>query len=133
MANYHNIAGSSELRKLVRSKYAVATITAATHTMIEIPKWAFVTDVWLYIPTACTAVEVSVGWKGNGETAQTAGFISAGSVDISKVGLYRASHDTLVAFAGKWFSSASGAITFTNAASITTGRVLVLADYAIMH
>jgi hypothetical protein len=119
--------------RLAKSKILKGAVTAGTYDLVRFPRFTFVTDVWAQIDTACSATDVTVGWKGNGETAQTAGFISETIMDAGVTGLKRAQHDTLVAFEGKYFSDASGALTITLGTTWTAGEVIVFVQYHIIH
>lgn len=122
--------------RLAKSR-SVISPADGTYNLIRIPKFAFVTDVWLLVGTAANVAPTTctVGWQGNGETAQTAGFISTDIADAAVTGLKRAMKDTLVSFPGKYFSAASGAITFTYAAgsATTKGIYWVFAQYIVVH
>lgn len=108
-----------------------------TYDLIRIPKYAFIFDVWVNITTAFSHADAvcSVGWSGNGETAQTAGFIPNDVFQPTVTGLKRATHASLVAWAGKYFSSANGAVTCTVAkgSSTTVGVFTVFVAYTIIH
>ncbi|MEA3344587.1 MAG: hypothetical protein U9Q16_02825 [Patescibacteria group bacterium] len=119
--------------RLAKSKVLKGAVTAATYNLIRLPKFAFVTDVWALVSTACSATDVTVGWSGNGETAQTAGFISDTIMDAGVTGLKRAQHDTLVAFEGKYFNGGSGALTITLGTTWSAGEVIILCQYHVIH
>lgn len=121
--------------RLAKSR-SLITPAAATYNVIRIPKFAFVTDVWLLVGTAANAAPTTcqVGWSGNGETAVAAGFLSTDISDATVAGLKRAMRDTLVSFPGKYFSGGSGAITFTyNPGAATTGIFWIFAQYIVVH
>ena len=108
-----------------------------TYNLIRIPKFAFVSDVWLQVITA-NDVEpetCSVGWVGNGETAVTNGFITTDIADSTVAGLKRAKKDAATTWEGKYFSAASGMITFTfsNGSAATLGTFRVFAQYTVIH
>lgn len=111
----------------------ILTPSAATYNLIRLPKFTFVTDVWLKVTTAGSSKTVSVGWAGNGETAVTAGFLSYDIADVTTTGLKRAMKDTLVSFEGKYFSTAGGLITMTVGTTQTTGAFEVFVQYHILH
>jgi hypothetical protein len=120
---------------LAKSKRMVAPADA-TYNIIRIPKNAFVMDVWVLITTAFTAAgsTLTVGWLGNGETADPDGFITN---DISKptiAGLKRAQHDTLTSWEGKYFYSKGGMITCTTDDNAgTAGTFWVFANYTVVY
>jgi hypothetical protein len=100
--------------RLGRSK-TFAGRTSGTYNAIRIPKFAFVTDVWLYVKTGYTGGgAVSVGFVGNGETADVDAYITAavGIVTTTK-DVFRAVEGSAAKSSGHWFDSASGVITFT--------------------
>ena len=111
----------------------ILTPAAETYWLYKFPKYALVTDVWLYVPTAGSSNTVSIGWVGNGETAQPAGFLSLTIADVMNTGMKRAQHDSLVAFEGKYFDSAGGLLTMTVGTTQTTGAFHVFAEYSIIH
>lgn len=108
--------------------------SADTYDIIRIPKWGFVHDVWLEVTAVCTALgTITVGWKGNGESAQTAGFISNDIARPERAGLKRAQQDNLLSFPGKYFSGGSGAITLTVAGTtLVVGQFRVFAGYSVI-
>jgi len=109
----------------------------ATYDIIRIPKWGFVQDVWLEITTAYIAgtPSITIGWKGNGETAQTAGFMSNDIAKPLELGVKRAQKDNLLSFPGKYFGTGSGAVTVTIAAggATTEGNFRVLVGYSVIQ
>jgi hypothetical protein len=122
--------------RLAKSRIIVSPATA-TFNVIRVPKYAFVSDVWLQVVIA-TNVEpdnCSVGWSGNADTAVTNGFITIETADPRTTGLKRAQKDTLTTFQGKYFSGGSGVITFTfdDGAATTLGSYIVFAQYTVVH
>jgi len=111
----------------------ILTPAAATYWVYRIPRFALVTDVWLYVPTAGSSNTVTVGWAGNGETAQAAGFMSDTIAKVMVTGMKRAQHDSLVAFEGKYFDDASGLLTMTVGTAQTTGEFHLFITYTIIH
>lgn len=108
---------------------------ADTYDIIRIPKWGFVEDVWIEITATCTLLAtVTVGWKGNGEAAQTAGFMSNDIVAPQVLGLKRAQKDNLLTFPGKYFSAGSGCVTVTvGGAALAVGQFRVFAGYSVIQ
>lgn len=108
----------------------------ATYAVIQIPKYAFITDVWLNIRTAYVAGSpvLTVGFEGNGETANTAFFITNDIADPFVAGIKRSVEDTLTSKPSKYFSGGSGAITVTVAAggASTEGTFEVFAQYVVI-
>jgi hypothetical protein len=125
---------SSDSFRMEASKLMLAPVDA-TYNLIKIPKFAFVTDVWIQIVSAFTLdASVTVGWFGNGETAVADGFITTDIADPQIVGVKRAFNSTLVTFPGKYFSGAAGAITATvldNTGAVGNFRVFV--QFTVIH
>jgi len=119
---------------LAKSKLFIIP-SADTYDVIRIPKLALVQDVWLEVTTACTAgATLTVGWKGNGESAQTAGFMSSDITKPGETGLKRAQKDNLLSFPGKYFADGSGAITITVAGTtLSAGKFRVFVGYSIIY
>ena len=118
--------------RLARSR-SILTPSADTYNLINFPKFAFVKDVWLWVVVAGSSDTVSIGWTGNGEAAQAAGFISVDVAEATVIGLKRAQHDTMVSFEGKYFFDAGGQLTMTVGTTQTTGEFHILVDYTILH
>jgi len=111
----------------------ILTPAAATYWVIRIPKFALITDVWFYVATAGSSDTISIGWIGNGETAQAAGFLSTTIAEAMQTGMKRAKNDTMVAFEGKYFDTASGLLTMTVGTTQTTGKFFIFAEYTVIH
>jgi hypothetical protein len=127
---------SSEAFRMCRSK-VLSAVADGTYNVLSIPRNALVSNVWLHISTAFSAdgaPSITVGWLGNKQAAQPAGFISNDIAKPLEVGLKRAQKDTLVSFPGKWFDAGSGAITVTIAAGGSTTKAIftVFAEYAVI-
>jgi hypothetical protein len=109
----------------------------ATYDIIRVPFYGFVSDVWLEVTTAYIAgtPSITIGWKGNGETAQPSGFMSNDIAKPKELGLKRAQKDNLLSFPGKYFSSGSGVITVTIAAgsATTEGNFRVFAMFTVIR
>jgi hypothetical protein len=111
----------------------ILTPSADTYWLYRFPRYTLVTDVWLYVPVAGDSKTVSIGWVGNGETAQAAGFLSVDIADVMVIGMKRAQKDTLVAFEGKYFDDAGGLLTMTVGTAQGTGEFHVFVQYSIIH
>jgi hypothetical protein len=137
MANtdFYTNAFADNLR-LAKSKILLSPADA-TFNLIRIPHYAFVKNVWLQVITACDVMNsnLTVGWSGNTETANTAGFISFDVAYPIRTGLKRAQNDTKTTFEGKYFSLGSGAITLTYAVgnATTVGTFRVFAEYIVIY
>jgi hypothetical protein len=119
--------------RLAASKLMLAP-DDGVYNLIKIPKWAFITDVWVEIVEAFTVnASIEIGWMGNGETALENGFITAEIADPTHVGLKRAFNTALTTFPGKYFSTASGAITATVAdVDGAVGNFRVFAQFTVI-
>ena len=131
MQNSYMVAYADNLRFVMSKR--LHDPTAATHKMITFPRFSFVTDVWLWVEEAGSDTGVTVGWSGNGETAQAAGFMSASLCDVGNTGLKRATSDNLQGTDGKYFNAAGGCLTCTVAVTHTTGKYWLFANYIIIH
>jgi len=107
-----------------------------TYYVIQLPRYAFVTDVWLNITTAYVGgtPTISVGFAGNGETANTAYFITTDISEPTVAGIKCSIKDTIASNRSKYFSSGSGSITVTIAAgsASTEGTFEVFAQYVLI-
>lgn len=114
--------------------YEFNTPANGTVTCFALPVKSFVTDVWLYVSTACagTAPALTVGWLGNSETAVPAGFLSADIADCMTIGYKKAVSDNISTWPGKWFVTAPGAVTLTISGTLTAGKFFVMAQYNIL-
>lgn len=111
------------------------TPAADTYDIIRVPKNSLIDDVWLEITEGCTAGgTITIGWKGNGEAEQTAGFMSNDIADPGNTGLKRAQQDNLLSFPGKYFAGGSGAVTVTVAGTtLAAGKFRVFAGYSVIQ
>ena len=131
MTDFYTTSFADNVR-LAKSK-TILTPSAATYNVIRIPKFAFVKRVWLEVSTAGSSDTVSIGWLGNGETAQTAGFLSTDIAKVTSTGIKSSVKDTGISTDAKYFDSASGAITMTVGTTQTTGVFLVFCEYTVIH
>lgn len=122
--------------RLAKSKYLREPVDDI-YSIIAIPKFVLVSDIWLLIDQAYVGgiPSLTIGWKGNGETADPEGFMSAVVADCTELGLKRAQHEALTTFDGKYFNGGSGAITVTvvNGSCTTAGRFFVFCQYSVIH
>lgn len=117
---------------MVRSGRIAPTATGEVE-LFRVPKNAFVEDLWLEIVTADAGATVIVGFKGNGEVADTDAFIDAtlGVADVAT--MIRATDDAQPASKGKWFSAASGIVTAEVGGALAPTLVFrVFAKYSII-
>jgi hypothetical protein len=102
------------------------------YNLIRIPKYAFVTNVWLNVTTVFGggAPTMLVGWIGNGTTADDNGFMTDTEAAPTVAGLKVAT--SLAGFVGKYFSGGSGAITCTIGGTPTSGICQFFVQYGII-
>jgi len=133
MPDFFSNAVSDNFRLLKSKPMSGAAVTAGVWSLMRIPKWAFISNVWVYIETACAKLDVTIGWSGNTETAVPAGFFSADVLDAGTVGYKSAVHDTAVAFGQKYFDKGTGALTLTAGTTWTTGKLYVFCQYSVIR
>lgn len=103
-----------------------------TYAVVKVPKKAFVLGVWLEILTAfddqATDGTISVGFTGNGETADPDYFLTTAEAAALTTGMK-------VSMDGKWFVDAAGLITVTaNDNDSTVDPVVrVFVAYTVIH
>ena len=135
MANTDKLnSQASDNFRLARSQTMVSA-SDGTYNLIRLPVNAFVMDVWLYMSTAYSggSPSITIGWLGNGETAQPAGFMTNLVAKPLEAGIKRAMKETLEQFPGKYFNAASGMVTATLAADTGTGGIWqVLVHYSVI-
>jgi len=136
MTDYYDNGGNTEDFKLVRSKKVSGAVAVGTHSVVRIPKGAFLKDVWLETTETLvpgTALALTVGFTGNKETADADYFLINADVGAGAVGIYRASQ-AATPFEGKRFLDSSGTITLTlgSGSNLTAGAFRVLAEYSIL-
>ena len=105
-----------------------------TFNCIRVPRRALVTKVFLFISTLCagTLPKVSVGWLGNGETAQTEGFITQEVAACTVAGLKVSTHSSENSWEGKYFDDAAGVVTVTVSGTLTAGVFYPFVQYSII-
>ena len=135
MSDFYTHAFSDNIR-LARSKPLIA-VDDGTYNLIRIPRYAFVKNLYVLVTKAYvgTTQDITVGFIGNGETANPGGFIASGVVDLTEIGATAAIKGTAAWADGKYFSDGTGAITITvsNGDASTKGTLLALADYSVIH
>ena len=116
---------SADNMRMVRS-HTLIDLADGTYNLFRFPKFAFVDQVWLYITvpySGGSAGAATVGFVGNGESADVDGFMDATQAGARAAGMKLATADAQPASKGKWFNEASGMLTITFAKS--TDSVLV--------
>jgi hypothetical protein len=93
-------------------------------------------DVWLWISTAYVAgaPSITIGFTGNGETADVDGFMANSIAMPQQTGMKRASMGSAPWGNGKYFNAASGVLTVTVAAgsATTEGTFIVFCAYSVV-
>lgn len=128
---------ASDNYRLARSKRLVE-LADGTYNLIKLPKHTFVTDIWFLVTQAYAggaAGSATIGFTGNGETADPDGFMDATATGARTAGYKRASADAQPGSLGKWFLDAGGCITITLAKSTDTTLLIgyVFAQYTVLH
>jgi hypothetical protein len=123
--------------RLARSKTLV-NLADGTYNLIMLPKFAFVKQIWLYVSVAYAGgagATGTIGFTGNGETADPDGFMDATAAGVRATGMKIMTADAQPGSQGKWFNSAGGCITITLAKSTDTTLLTgwVFAGYSILH
>jgi hypothetical protein len=103
-----------------------------TYNLIRLPKYAFVTNVWLNVTTVFAGgiPAMTVGWIGNGAVADANGFMTDTEAAPTVAGLKAAT--SLAGFVGKYFSGGTGAITCTISGTPTSGICQFFVQYGII-
>jgi hypothetical protein len=133
MPDFFSNAASDNFRLLKSKPMSGTAVTAGTWSLMRIPKWAFVSNVWVYVSTICAKTDVTIGWSGNTETAVPAGFFSVDTLKAGVVGYKVAMNDTLTSFGQKYFDKGTGAITLTAGTTWTTGKLIVFCQYSVIR
>jgi len=131
MADFYTSRFADNVR-LAKSR-SILTPAAGILNLVRLPKNAFVKKVWLKVITVGSSDTISIGWIGNGETAQAAGFLSTDIAKVTVAGMKESTKDTLVSESSKYFSGASGSLTMTIGTTQTTGSFLVFCEYSVIY
>lgn len=128
---------ASDNHRLARSKN-LYDLADGTYNLIMIPKFAFVDQVWFYVTQAYAggaAGSATIGFTGNGETADPDGFMDATAAGARATGMKIMTADAQPGSQGKWFNSGSGFLTITLAKSTDTTllRGFVFMRFSVLH
>lgn len=123
--------------RLARSK-SLVELADGTYNLIRIPKYAFVDQVWFWITQAYaggSGGSATIGFVGNGETADPDGFMDASQAGGRTTGMKLMTADTQPGSKGKWFTTAGGLLTITLAKSTDTTLLkgVVLARFSVLY
>ena len=136
MTMFQSFAASDNIR-IARSKHLVS-LADDTYDLILIPKFAFVMQVWFLVTTAYaggTNGSATIGFKGNGESADADGFMDATAAGGRATGVKLMSDDAQPGSKGKWFTTASGFLTITLNDGDDTTKLIghVVMAYTVLH
>ena len=138
MSNIDFISFSaSDNFRLARSK-TLYELADGTYNLIQLPKFAFVDQVWFYVSQAYaggSGASATIGWTGNATTADPDGFMDATQAGARATGMKVMTGDTQPGSQGKWFSEGSGCVTITldDNAETTLLRGFVFVRYSVLH
>lgn len=107
---------SAERFRVLKSKRISAGMTAGEHGLFRIPRYSLVMDIWVLVLTAfdgTAADTLTLGFQGNGETADPDAFMDAAQCALATAGVKRATSDAQPWSEGKYFSDAGGVISGT--------------------
>jgi len=136
MTDFICTAAADNMR-LARSKQLV-TLADGTYNLIRIPKYAFVDEIWFYVSQAYaggSGGSATIGFLGNGETADPDGFMDATQAGGRATGMKPMTPDTQPGSKGKWFTTAGGMLTITLAKSTDTTLLIgvVLMRFSVIY
>lgn len=105
--------------------------------LIRVPWHALITNIYLHLisPFGSSSV-ITVGFDGNGETADPDAFLLDVDIDPDGSILTRSLKDsTAVNGGGKWFNANSGAITVTvtKGDALATAALRLFVEYKVIH
>lgn len=128
---------ASDNFRLARSD-TLLELADGTYNIIRIPQFAFVINSWVIITQAYSggaSGAATLGFLGNGETADPDGFMDSTYLDARTAGTYRMTGDTQPGSLGKWFSDAAGMLTITLSKGTDTTLLIATAfmQYSILH
>lgn len=130
MADY-TVHKQSDLR-WIRASAVITTPVDGTHVVCPIPKNTLVTNIILVKTTGATVAGalVSIGFQGNGQTADTSFFMSSAVANPTNVGAVSIHQGSAPGAGGKYFTTA-GAITVTtdDFGGTTSGTFQVFVEY----
>ncbi len=114
--------------RLARS-HTLAAPADGSYDLFAFPKYAFVMDTWIWISTAYAdaGATITLGFKGNGESADVDYFMISATADPDALG-------TKTGGVAKWFNDQRGMLTVDcddNAGA--AGTFIVFAAYTVLH
>jgi len=133
MPDFFSNAASDNFRLLKSKPLSGTAATAGTWSLLRIPKWAFISNLWVWVETACNVEDITIGWSGNTQTAVPTGFMTADILDATVVGYKVAVKDTLLSSGQKYFNLGTGAITATLGTTWASGKLTVFCQYSVIR
>ena len=130
MADLYGHAFSDNFR-LAASK-RLSALADETYSVIRIPRFAFLSNVWVEVLTLDADAVMTVGFIGNKETAGADAFMLNAACAPGMLGMKGSVIGTAAEAGGKYFRDGSGAITVT----VTDANLLVFqvfAKYSVIH
>lgn len=126
---------SSDHFRMAGSRWFVAP-DDDTYYAILVPKFSFVERVYVFVSVAYVGgtPTLTVGFKGNSETANAAYFMNEEITCVGTAGLKCSIQNTASSGTAKYFNNGSGVITLTIAAGSATkeGTFRVFVKYALI-
>lgn len=109
-----------------------------TYGLIQLPKFAFVDQIWLVITQAYAGGaggSATIGWEGNGGAADPNGFMDVTACAARTEGTKVMTEAGQPGSMGKWFNGGRGLVTITlNDSSDTTLLIgQVFCRYSVIH
>lgn len=107
------------------------------YNLMKIPRYTFITDLWFWVTQAYaggTTGAATIGFTGNGESADPDGFMDATAAGARATGMKRMVSDAQPGSQGKWFSDARGMLTITLAKGDDTTLLIahIFVQYSIV-
>lgn len=133
MPDKYSVQASDNYR-LAKSKPMIAPADG-TYNLIHLPKFAFIKNVWVRKDSAYASASASmtVGFIGNGETADPDAFLTNTEADPDATGMATMRGGTGAEANGKWFDTARGALTVTvDDSSAAAGNFQVFCEYTVL-
>jgi len=133
MPDRYSTAASDNYR-LARSKLMIEPADGS-YNIIHLPRFTFVKKVWVRIDTAYgdAGATMTVGFIGNGESADPDAFMTSTECDPDATGMKTSVGGTADEAEGKWFDTARGAITVdVDDNGGTVGTFTVFVEYTVL-
>ena len=134
--DYYANASADNIR-LARSKMILEPVDG-THNIIRIPRYAMLMEVFFNLITPYSGTStgaVTVGFCGNGVTADVDGVLVDSYISSEAAGMSRMTGGSAALSEGYWFKDASGAITLTVSVGDSSNAIAceAFAFYSVIH